>query len=170
MVRPHGVRGDLGVKLYNPESRVLLEHDVVWLCGPEGARSVGVTHARPYREGLLMRFAGHEVRDEAEALRGQEVALPREVLPSPDPDEYYHVDLIGLRVFEDDTDVGEVEDVLAYPTVDVLCVRSSDGVREIPMIEPYLAEVDLEAGHVTVRHLNDIPLVPRRRPRKPRST
>src|SRR2546421_9975939 len=52
-------------------------------------------------------LSGVEDRDQAEALRGLRLHLPRAALPQTEPEEYYHADLIGLEaVLGDGTPVG----------------------------------------------------------------
>src|SRR5689334_2509304 len=46
---------------------------------------------------LIARLPGVEDRDQAEALRGMRLYLPRAALPQTERDEYYHDDLIGLE-------------------------------------------------------------------------
>src|SRR5437763_1019979 len=46
--------------------------------------------------GLIARLPGIGNRDQAEALRGLRLYLPRSALPQPAPEAYYHADLIGL--------------------------------------------------------------------------
>ena len=57
----------------------------------EAARPVG---ASP--DMLVVRFQGVADRNAAEALNGLELSVPRERLPAPEDDEFYHADLIGL--------------------------------------------------------------------------
>ena len=46
---------------------------------------------------LIARLAGIEDRNQAEALRGLRLYLPRSALPPTEAEEYYHADLIGLE-------------------------------------------------------------------------
>jgi len=45
---------------------------------------------------LVVRFQGVGDRTAAEALNGLDLNVPRERLPEPETDEFYHADLIGL--------------------------------------------------------------------------
>ena len=58
----------------------------------------------------------------------------------------------------DGTAVGRVENVREYPAADVLRVRASDGLWEVPMREPYLVSVDVPGGRVVVDQLDDLEL------------
>ncbi len=159
VARPHGVRGELRVHRFNPDSPVLLDRASVWLRTPDGkseAREVKVERARPHGELVLLTLEGVVGREAAEALRGHAVCSPREDLPPPDEDELYHIDLVGLSVrTESGEEIGVVSEVIRYPSVDCLLVEGADGVREIPILEPYLVDVDFEARVAVVRHHED---------------
>ncbi len=165
--RPHGVRGEVRVHRFNSSSTLLLELEALWLRQGDALREARVESARLHGDVVLLTLADVRGRDAAEALRGTEVCVPREILPPLDPDEVYHADLIGLRARTvDGSDEGQVVDVLDYPSVECLLVRSDEGDREVPLLEPYVAEVDLEARVVIVAHLEDLDLV--RSPRRSR--
>lgn len=162
--RPHGVRGEVRVHRFNTESTLLLETSTVWLCRDGEVREQRIERARLHGEHVLLVLEGVRGREGAEALRGYEVCVPREALPEPDEDEVYHADLIGLSaVLADGTRAGEVVDVLSYPSADCLLVRGEDADREVPVLPPYVASIDLDARVVVVAHLEDLDPIRRRR-------
>ena len=70
---------------------------------------------------LVARLPGVEDRDQAEALRGLRLYLPRSALPQPEAEEYYHADLIGLEaVLGDGTPVGRVRAIYDFGAGDTL--------------------------------------------------
>lgn len=164
----HGLRGALRIKQFNASSELLFDVPEVALRLRGEAKELQVhriEHVRDTGKGLLLSLEEVRSVEAAEALRGAELSLPRELLPPLEEGEYYFVDLEGLPVFtEDGAQVGVVERVHEYPASEVLCVRSDEGMREVPMVEPYLVEVDLAGGRVVVAELDDIELEkPRRR-------
>ena len=52
---------------------------------------------RPGKDFLVARLKGVGDRTAAERLCNTDLYVPRERLPDPEPDEFYHADLIGLR-------------------------------------------------------------------------
>jgi 16S rRNA processing protein RimM len=158
VTRAHGVSGELRVKLFNPDSELLADQSEVVLRVKGDARPAQVVNWRPQgTDFLLLRIEGCASRNDAQSLRGAEVCVPRSALPEPAADEYYLVDLPGLDAFLPDGEpVGRIQEVVAYPSADVLLVQSSHGLIEVPMIEPYLVKVDISAGRVVINHLDDL--------------
>jgi 16S rRNA processing protein RimM len=94
-------------------------------------------------------------RTAAELWRGRYLLAPASEVPSPDEDEVYLHDLIGMRVdLEDGATVGTVEEVYELPlglAVDVRRVppRQAETIL-LPWDERTVASVDREARVIVV--------------------
>lgn len=153
----HGLRGSVRVKQWNDDSDLLLDAKEVALRVNGELLFHRVSSVRQTSKGLLVDLEAVRSVEGAEALRGAELCLPRELLPPLEEGEYYFVDLEGLDVYaQDGTRVGVVERVQEYPAAQVLRVQSEAGVYEVPMREPYLVEVDIAARRVVVAELSDL--------------
>ncbi|MBX3247402.1 MAG: 16S rRNA processing protein RimM [Myxococcales bacterium] len=159
VIKPHGIRGEVRIHAHNLDSPLWDEAAPIVLRFPDGDREVEVQTLRivPGKH-LVARLAGVATREAAEALRGVEVLVPRARFEDLEEDEFYLVDLVGLRVQRDGLDVGVIEDVFEYPSVACLKVRSEDGVREVPIVEPWVVDVDVEGGVVEVGPWDDVPV------------
>jgi 16S rRNA processing protein RimM len=167
----HGLRGSVRVKQWNDDSALLLDVEEVALRLNGELLFHRLISVRAVSKGLLVELEAVRSVEGAEALRGAELCLPRELLPPLEEGEYYFVDLEGLDVYKQDgTRVGAVERVQEYPAAQVLRVQSDVGVYEVPMREPYLVEVDIAARRVVVAELSDLePEPPNAKVREARS-
>jgi 16S rRNA processing protein RimM len=153
----HGLHGGLRVKLHNPDSALLSELAEIGVRRDGETTAYAIRAVRGAAKGLLLELQGVDRVEEADALRGSELCVPRELLPPLPDGEYYFVDLEGLPVFlPDGTPSGVVERVQEYPAAQVLRVKSEEGVREVPMRAPYLIEVDLPGRRIVVDELHDL--------------
>jgi len=102
-------------------------------------------------KGLVARLQGCADRDQAAALMGCLIAVPRDWLPALDPDEYYWSDLEGLRVVTaTGAELGRVSQLFATGANDVLVVRG-ERERLLPFVwNRVILEVDLEGGLIRV--------------------
>jgi len=156
VIGAHGVRGELRVKLHNPESETLDRRKSIVLREGERTTEHRVTGRRRHQDLLLLTIDGCDDRDAAIALRGREVCVPRSHLPQLAPGEHYLIDLVGLRAQRPDgQSIGDVESVIPYPTADALCIRTERGTLEVPVLAPYFVEARVAEGVVVLDHLED---------------
>ena len=151
VARPHGVRGEVRVKMYNSDSELLPSLPEVLVRRSDGAeKTIRLQSVRGADAGyLLAKLEGVDDRDTAESFRGAQLCARRDAFPPLDEGEFYACDVVGARLFGPDGELGIVEDLTTYPTADVLVGRLSGGTRcEIPLVEDYIAEIDVAARHV----------------------
>jgi 16S rRNA processing protein RimM len=137
----HGTGGEVRLWAYTTRA------DDVAAYGPletaDGARVLDVVSLRPGKEFLVARFKGVTDRTAAEKLCNTDLYVPRDRLPEPEPDEFYHADLIGLRA-----------DDMAGRTVGTVVAVHNFGAGDILEIAP-------EGGGETLMHPFSIAAVPR---------
>ncbi|MFP4062585.1 MAG: ribosome maturation factor RimM [Halochromatium sp.] len=143
----HGVRGWL--KVFSETSPIEnIFGYTPWLIDGEAHRVVAW---RRQGKGLVAQLQGYDDRDQARALSGKTIAIRRDQLPPPSADEFYWIDLQGLRV-ETSAGValGQVSHLIETGANDVLVVRG-ERERLLPFVwEQYVLEVDFEAGRLLV--------------------
>jgi len=112
---------------------------------------------RPVDGGLVLHFDGIDTREQAETLRGAEIAVPRSVLPKLPAGEHYQHDLAGLCVVDQNgIEIGRVESIADYPSVQCLVVPTEKGSLEIPMLARYVTDLDVDKGRVAVDNLDEL--------------
>lgn len=154
IVNRHGIRGELRVLSHNPESAAMIEASSVVLtrdnAAPEWRR---VLEARPHKHFALLRLEGVATANEAEALIGCGVALPREQLPPPGA-AVYHIDLIGCAVRTASGEVlGTVEELIVTGSNDVCVVRGGGREVLIPLIADVIVALDTESRTIVINPL-----------------
>src|SRR4051812_16321360 len=83
VARAHGIRGEVRLKLYHEESDIFAQKPTIRLRTPEGEeRFVEIDLARNTNNGLLVKFIGTNDRNDAEALRGCILSVPRDEFPA----------------------------------------------------------------------------------------
>jgi 16S rRNA processing protein RimM len=156
VTRPHGVRGEVRLKMYNSDSDLLPSQNEVLVrqgTGPE--RMMTIEWARGADAGhLLAKIRGIDDRDQAEKLRGAALCVRRDAFPPLEEGEFYVCDVIGARLVGPNGDLGWVTDLVSYPTADALVVRIENGDQktiEIPLIDEFIDRVDADRKQVTLR-------------------
>jgi len=163
VLRPHGLQGELRIRLHNPASSALEHVESVWLRQPvavpgttrrgDEQREWRLEAARALPDGCyLVSLAGLADRTAAEALRTAEVFVRRDDLDALEDNEVYLADLVGLSVRTvAGEDLGRVKDVLHLTDSSLLCVeRPARPDLLLPAVAEILARVDLAEGVVVV--------------------
>lgn len=156
IVAPYGILGWLKIQPETAEVDGLLNYPQWWVGREDGIRKqpwqeVQVESARVHGNTLLVKLAGINDRNAALAYKGRHVAIPRVALPALQEDEFYHADLIGLQVMnQQQMDFGHVVDVLQTGANDVLVVKQGERERLIPFIDQTVLEVDLAQKRISV--------------------
>jgi 16S rRNA processing protein RimM len=151
--RAHGVQGDVGVEVRTDDPDLRFAAGAAIATDPPERGPLRVVNSRWHSGRLLVRFAGLNDRNGAEALRGTTLVIDVDDNErAAEPDEYYDHHLIGLRALTPDgTEVGAVADVLHLPAQDVLAISRLDGVEIlVPFVAELVPTVDLDAGTLTV--------------------
>ena len=166
-----GVKGWLKILPHSTQSEALFSAKSWFLQPPDvkfrpgfnaftGTVTITVDEAKTHSDSVVAKIDGLDDRNDAEALRGCRIFLPRSAFPQASKDEYYWVDLIGLNVVNrEGVALGCVRDLMATGPNSVLCVEyqaiQEDGSskteeRMIPFVSAYVDSVDLAGKLITV--------------------
>lgn len=158
VARPHGVRGELRLKVYNLESDLLLRRPRFRLCMPDGQqRELEFRMVRRVPGALLVRLPGVDDREAAEAMRGAKVEVSRAEFGDIAEDEYFVCDLEGCEVRLDGKVIGVVHHVASYPTCDALVIsRKAERRLEVPMQQDFIRSVDTAAGFIELHTIDGL--------------
>jgi 16S rRNA processing protein RimM len=138
--RPHGLDGSFYV--VDPAPELPATEGVV--SGRRIVRRAGTA------EKPILRLEGSTSREDAAALRGLELTVPR-ADSMLDEDEYWAADLEGCQVVDGAVEVGFVRRMSALPSVEVLEVDRPDGSELlIPLVRDCIRSIDLEARRIDV--------------------
>lgn len=155
-----GVKGGIKVKPFSPDPQALFSSKR-WFIEPSEAKPghavpplLRVVQAREQGDAVVATVQELADRDAAQALAGARVFVPRSSFPTPDSDEFYWVDLIGLQVHNRDAAaLGTVVGLIETGPHCVLRVQPADaeaGELLIPFVDAYVDRVDLPGRTVHV--------------------
>jgi 16S rRNA processing protein RimM len=156
VTRPHGVWGEVRLKVYNTDSELLLsQREVLVRRSGKADTMMELESIRGADAGfLLAKFRGVDGRDAADLLRGATLCVERSLFPRLDEGEFYVCDVIGAQLVGPAGTVGVVDDFVSYPSADVLVVRLGNGSAntkvELPLVEDFVEKVDAAAGQVVL--------------------
>jgi 16S rRNA processing protein RimM len=142
--RPHGLDGSFHVTL--PRPALLVPGATVRV----GDRDTEIVRRAGTDERPIVRLAGFEGRDAAEALRGTDLLVPRAAAPPLEEDEWWASDLVGCRVVDGEREIGAVARLVALPSCEALEVRGAGTEFLVPLVRDAVRSVDVPAKRIDV--------------------
>jgi 16S rRNA processing protein RimM len=140
----YGVRGWIKVA---GDRATLAALPAWWLDGAERR----VEQTKMHSAWLLAKLAGIETREQALALKGKAIAVPRAALPEPADGIYYWADLVGLEVVNlQGLVLGVVKGMVSSGAQDVMELTGAQRTRLLPWVPAIVKRVDLEARRIEV--------------------
>jgi 16S rRNA processing protein RimM len=117
-----------------------------------------IKEAKEHADTVVASSLDVQDRNQAEALKGARIFVPRSSFPTAGVDEYYWVDLLGLDVVNrEGVALGQVKDLMSTGPQTVLVlsqVSDEDGKppieRMIPFVSAFVDQVDLPGRRITV--------------------
>ncbi len=155
ILRPHGVRGELRMRVLTDYPQRIAELETVYLADttePTTPKAYHVQGMRMNGDYVLLKLREIPDRTEAEWLRGLFVLVDMEHAIPLEEGEFYLYQLLGLNVQTDDGEaLGKLVDVLETGANDVYVVNSPQyGEVLIPVIDQIIISTNIEAGLVVV--------------------
>jgi 16S rRNA processing protein RimM len=147
----HGTGGE--VKLWSFTADPVAVKDYGALESEDGASRFTIEALRPGKDHLVARLSGIRDRNAAERLTHLRLYVPRERLPAPAPEEFYHADLIGLRAEAvDGAAIGTVVAIHDFGAGDLLELRAEGESTTVllPFNTTTVPVVDIGAGRIVV--------------------
>ena len=158
----HGVRGEVRLHSFTADPAAIASY------GPlesEDGRIFEIEAMRAAKDHFVARISGVADRNAAELLKNTKLYVPRERLPAPDHDEFYHADLVGLAVVDRAGHrLGTVIAVHNFGAGDLIEISPQDGGKTggkiggkagsktelLPFDEFHVPVVDIAAGQIVV--------------------
>jgi 16S rRNA processing protein RimM len=145
---PFGVAGEVRVVTDTDFPERLADRPL--FVGPDH-RPMAVQRARQHGREMLLKLAGVDTVEAAEALRGAELSIAiADAAPLP-PGRYYFHQIVGLQVFTIGGEhYGEVREVLSRPANDIYVVDHAGNEVLVPAIADVVKDIDVAAGRMVI--------------------
>jgi 16S rRNA processing protein RimM len=143
-----GVQGEVRIKSFTAVPHEIAEYNPLT---SEDGRSFEVMLTREVKNGFAAIVSGIDSKEEADALKGVQLFVPRDRLPHLPDDEFYHSDLIGLEVFDTGgASLGKVKAVMNHGASDLLelLVPGQSNTVLLPFTQAAVPTVDLASGRI----------------------
>lgn len=146
-----GLDGSVRITSYTADPADIAAYGPVY--DRPGGRPLPLRVRQTAKGTVIATIDGVTDRDAATRLNGTRLYVPRSALPAPAEEEFYHCDLIGLRVERQDGGaLGTVGAVFDAGAGDVIEIIDENGVPTIllPFTRSVVPGVDIAGGRLIV--------------------
>ena len=145
IVSTHGVQGEVKILPWCDGPEFLQEFSQLFIDGTGYA----VEHSRVHKNMLLCKLRGIDDMNAAQTLKNKVITIDRTAANIPEG-RVFISDLIGLPVFADGQEIGQLKDVYTGPANDVYVVKGKSEYM-IPAVSEFLQEVNVDEGFIQVK-------------------
>ncbi len=156
IVGTHGVRGELRLEPWCDSAQFLLQFSTFY--NQDGTIAYSSQSSRVHKSLLLVTLEGVTSIEQGDAMRGKVLYFKRTDAKLPEG-RYFITDLIGLTVYDADTDrcYGTLTDVYKTGANDVYQITDENKKDYlIPVIDQVVLETDIEGRTMRIRPIKGI--------------
>ena len=153
LLHPHALRGELLMAVLTDFPERLKPGIILYIDSDH--KPFRMRSCRKHKDSLLVAFDGILTPEQAGDFRNKYVYVQAADRPPLPDGEYYHHQLLGLRVVDDSgASLGVLSDILSTGANDVYVVRSEKGPEILlPVIDEVVLEINLSRGEIRVHIL-----------------
>lgn len=102
---------------------------------------------KTYKKKKILKINDSLDRNEAKLFTNHELYLERSLLKQTDTDEYYHVDLIGLKVYDINNNfIGIIDEIISNNNLDYINVKLNNNFLMIPFNKKKVKRIELSSN------------------------
>lgn len=148
----HGIAGEVNIKALTDFPQRFKKTKSVFI----DEKKYTITNATLTNDRVILRFAEVDNRNSAEKMRGKYLCVEKTATVRLPNGSYYIYDLVGCEVYEDNTRLGIIKDVLSTGSNDVYVVDSPNGQLLIPALKQVVLSIDIANKRITVKQLPEL--------------
>jgi len=148
----HGIAGDVNVKALTDFPQRFKQTRTVRIDEQE----YSIVNATVANDRVILHFSGISDRTAAEKLRGKYLCVDQTSTVRLPKNNYYVFDIVDCEVYEDDSLLGTVTDVLSTGSNDVYVVESPTGQLLIPALKQVVKMIDIANKRIDVKRLPEL--------------
>ncbi|HEV2022695.1 MAG TPA: ribosome maturation factor RimM [Terriglobales bacterium] len=152
VVRSQGRRGEVAAELLTDFPERFAERRKLFVADASGRRELELEAHWLHKGRVVLKFRGVDSIEQAQALAGCELQIPREERAPLPQDAAYVSDLIGCEVLDRGHSLGVIAEVqFGAGEAPLLQVKSEAGEHLIPFAAEFVENVDVELRRVALR-------------------
>ena len=154
IIKPHGIKGELKVFLYNSESETIAKGILIWFNVDNTYCSYELMSIRGSSKNTIMKINQVKNIDEATEFSKRKFFVSRNDFSKINSDGFYLNDLIGFSIIDNENiNYGKIIDVMNLPANDIMLVMYKNKEIMIPIVDDFIELFDFKNKLVKVKNI-----------------
>ena len=150
--KKNGLRGCFNLISFTSPPENILKYKNLIISIKNTSQTYEVEYIKHKKNNIFTcKLKGVSNPEDARKLTNLEIKIHKNQLPELPKDEYYWVDLIGLRVItENEEEIGIIKNIFETGANDILEVKSKLSLHLIPYLDDVIINVDIDSQTMVV--------------------
>ncbi len=154
---PRGFKGELAAVLYNPLSENIKPGLELTLIKDERESNFTVEFTKQLRNRIGLKLKGIDDLETAKDWKGAEVLIEKDKLEPLAESEFYHFELEGMEVIDEDGMlIGKVINVDSNTGNNILYVKTKNGEALIPFVNEIVKSINKDEKKIVINKLEGL--------------
>lgn len=142
----YGIQGWIKVTSYTDPPDNLLQYPSWQVKHQDQWQSIEIEDAKTHNQFIIIKIHGYDTPETVKSFTNELIGVEREELPKLKENEYYWVDLIGLRVVNlEGVELGYIKSLMETASNDVMIIHDKNNQeRLIPYLNHVVKSIDLD--------------------------
>ena len=154
---PHGVKGEVKIQPHTQYPDDLTAYGPLY--DQSGSKTFGIHIKRIQNDAVIATIDGCNDRNAAEQLRGKKLYVPREALPETEEEEFYHEDLVNLKIrTPEGAEIGIVKAIHNFGAGDIIEISLNDSKKTdmLPFNLDTVPTINIEEGYIIISQPDEL--------------
>lgn len=149
----HGVRGFVKIVTFSGETEHVFKLKKVMLKSDGLEQEYLVEEVQPLGDSVILKFATVDSPENAKALAGMDIMVPRDKAAPLKKGEYYHADLYGCELTFDGEKLGRVNSIVEGGGGELFEVVLNSGETVlVPFRDEFIGDISVEKKLIELRN------------------
>ncbi len=154
LIKPHGIKGELKLFVYNKDSNILKNKISIWIKNNDEFTSYNIKYVKG-GNSKIVKLDKIDNRNDAELISKKEFFILRTDFPKIESDNFYINDVINFKVLENGNKLGYIYDIFTLPGGNVIGIKFNEKEILIPMIDKYIEFFDFDKKIVILKNIKE---------------
>lgn len=154
IVNTRGLKGEVKINSFSSDSKRFEKISEIYIKENNELKSLIIQKVTYNKNQVILKLENIDTIDDAEKLRNKYVYVKKSQLEKLPKGVYYIADLIGLDVFEIDTNnyLGKVDDIYSTKSNDVYVIKNDLGMTKLlPGTKEVIKQINLDDKQILVK-------------------